>query len=52
MKKDNKNRNRNLIAVTFDIDYKRFKFRENRKSVIGIFSLAKKIKNIMNNDNN
>ena len=33
MSKNNKNRNRHLIPVYFDIDYKRFKFRENRKSV-------------------
>lgn len=36
MSKNNKHRNRHLIAVTFDIDYKRFKFRENRKSVFNI----------------
>ncbi len=34
MKKDNKNRNRWMIAISFDID--RWKRRENRKGVINV----------------
>lgn len=39
MKKDNKNRNRWMIAIAFDID--RWKFRENR---VGVKNLSRMIR--------
>lgn len=50
MKKDNKNRNRWMIAMQFDID--RWKFRENR---VGVKNLGRMIRKAFNNkydDNN
>ena len=50
MKKDNKNRNRWIIAIAFDID--RWKRRENR---VGVKNLGRMIRKALNNkedDNN
>jgi hypothetical protein len=50
MKKDNKNRNRWMIAISFDID--RWKRRENR---VGVKNLGRMIRKALNNkedDNN
>ena len=50
MTKDNKNRNRWMIAIVFDID--RWKFRENR---VGVKNLGRMIRKALNNkedDNN
>ena len=50
MKKDNKNRNRWMIAIEFDVD--RWKFRENRVGVINIGRLIRKAFNNKYDDNN
>ena len=50
MKKDNKNRNRWMIAISFDID--RWKFRENRKGVINVGRLIRKAFYNKYDDNN
>ena len=50
MKKDNKNRNRWMIAIAFDID--RWKFRENRVGVINVGRLIRKALNNKEDDNN
>ena len=50
MKKDNKNRNRWMIAISFDID--RWKFRENRVGVKNLGRMIRKALNIKEDDNN
>ena len=50
MKKDNKNRNRWMIAISFDID--RWKFRENRKGVKNLGRMIRKALNNKEDDNN
>ena len=50
MKKDNKNRNRWMIAMQFDVD--RWKFRENRKGVINLGRMIRKAFNNKYDDNN
>jgi hypothetical protein len=50
MKKDNKNRNRWTIAISFDID--RWKRRENRKGVINVGRLIRKAYYNKYDDNN
>ena len=50
MKKDNKNRNRWMIAIAFDID--RWKFRENRVGVKNLGRMVRKALNIREDDNN
>ena len=50
MKKDNKNRNRWMIAIAFDID--RWKFRENRVGVKNLGRLIRKALNNKEDDNN
>lgn len=50
MKKDNKNRNRWMIAIAFDID--RWKFRENRVGVKNLGRMIRKAINIKEDDNN
>ena len=50
MKKDNKNRNRWMIAISFDID--RWKFRENRVDVKNLGRMIRKAINNKEDDNN
>jgi hypothetical protein len=50
MKKDNKNRNRWMIAIAFDID--RWKRRENRVGVKNLGRLIRKALNNKEDDNN
>jgi len=50
MKKDNKNRQRWMIAMEFDIC--RWKFRENRKGVTNVGRLIRKAFNNKYDDNN
>jgi len=50
MKKDNKNRNRWMIAIEFDIC--RWKFRENRVGVINVGRLIRKVFYNKDNDGN
>ena len=50
MKKDNKNRNRWMIGIAFDID--RWKRRENRLGVKNLGRMIRKAINIKEDDNN
>jgi hypothetical protein len=50
MKKDNKNRNRWMIAIAFDVD--RWKRRENRVGVINVGRLIRKAYYNKYDDNN
>ena len=54
MKKDNLNRNRNLMKenILERISYIRFKFRENRKGVFNNDRTIIKLTYALNNDNN